>query len=250
MLDLPKKLFVPRDTGACSLGANQVASKLKHHFKSQDIPIEVVRNGSRGLYWLEPLVEIETKLGRVAYGPIGIDDVDDFINKSCWEINTSHPKHLGLTEEISFLSKQQRVTFSKVGVIDPLSIDDYRHHHGFVGLKKALGLTPQDIVTAVSESGLRGRGGAAFPTGIKWQTVLDTNANQKYIICNADEGDSGTYSDRMLMEGDPFSLVEGMIIAGLAVNASRGYIYLREEYPLAHEVLNEALSIAKKSNSR
>ena len=248
MVGLSKKLFVPRDTGACSLGANQVASKLKHHFKSHDIPIEVVRNGSRGLYWLEPLVEIETTLGRVAYGPISIDDVDDFISQSCWEINTSHPKHLGLTEEIAFLSRQQRVTFSKVGLIDPLSIDDYRHHHGFVGLKKALALTPQDIVTAVSESGLRGRGGAAFPTGIKWQTVLDANANQKYIVCNADEGDSGTYSDRMLMEGDPFSLVEGMIIAGLAVNASRGYIYLREEYPLAHEVLNEALSIAKKSN--
>ena len=248
MSDIHKKLFVPRDTGACSLGADQVAYVLENHFESQEIPIEVIRNGSRGLYWLEPLIEIESELGRVAYGPIGIDEVDDFINHSCWEVNESHPKYLGLTEEIPFLSKQQRVTFSRVGVIDPLSIKDYEAYGGFVGLKKALTLNPQDIVTAVYESGLRGRGGAAFPTGIKWQTVFDTNADQKYVVCNADEGDSGTFSDRMLMEGDPFCLVEGMLIAGLAVNSNSGYIYLREEYPLAFEVFKEALVIARKLN--
>ena len=242
------KLFVPKDTGACSLGADEVALKLEYYFESHDIAIQVVRNGSRGLYWLEPLIEIETAEGRVAYGPIRIGDVEDFIKESCWVLNKSHPKYLGLTEAIPFLSKQQRVTFAKVGIIDPLCIDDYVSHGGFVGLRKALELSPQDIVSTVSESGLRGRGGAAFPTGIKWQTVLDATGARKYIVCNADEGDSGTYSDRMLMEGDPFALIEGMTIAGLGVKSAEGYIYLREEYPLAHEILNKALRVAREAN--
>ncbi len=239
------KVFVPRDTTACSLGADKVAAALQAHFVEQDIAAEVVRNGSRGLYWLEPLIEIATDEGRQAFGPIYPDDLEEFIAARCWEGNSEHSKQLGLTEELPFLQKQTRVTFARVGVIDPLSISDYKNHSGFAGLEKALAMSSQEIVTEIKESGLRGRGGAAFPAGIKWQTVLDTESTQKYIVCNADEGDSGTYSDRMLMESDPFCLIEGMLIAGLAVNAEQGYIYLRDEYPLAHTVLEEALAIAR-----
>ncbi len=242
------KVFVPRDTTACSLGSDKVADQLQQHFVTSNVPAEVIRNGSRGLYWLEPLIEIETEAGRFSYGPIKPEEVSEFIEAKCWEINDQHGKYLGLTENIPYLREQQRITFARVGLIEPLSVADYREHDGFAGLKVALANSPQKIVSIIKESGLRGRGGAAFPTGIKWQTVLDTQADQKYIVCNADEGDSGTYSDRMLMESDPFCLIEGMVIAALAVNATKGYIYLRDEYPLAHKVLDSALNIARLEN--
>ena len=241
-------LYIPRDTTAISLGADNVAKVFEHIADENSVPLHIVRNGSRGLYWLEPMIEIQTKRGRVAYGPVTVDDVEDFIASQCWLENENHPLYLGLTEEIPYLKKQQRLTFSRVGIIDPVSVDDYCDHDGFSGLKEALKGSAQQIVSTVTESGLRGRGGAAFPTGIKWQTVLNTPADQKYIICNADEGDSGTYADRMMMESDPFSVIEGMIIAGLAVGANVGYIYLREEYRLAQEILNQAISVAIENN--
>ena len=237
-------LYVPRDTTACSLGADQVAAAIQLHVEQEQLPLRVVRNGSRGLYWLEPMIEVDTTQGRIAYGPVTPDCVDEFIAARCWSGNSTHPLYLGLTEDIEYLKNQQRLTFARVGITRPTSIDDYRKHGGFTGLKAALDMTPQAIVDSVTASGLRGRGGAAFPTGIKWQTVLDAGAGEKTIVCNADEGDSGTYADRMIMESDPLSLIEGMIIAGLAVGANRGYIYLREEYPLAHQVLNEAIESA------
>ena len=238
-------IYVPRDTTALSLGADRVAAAIEHHIEQQRLPLRVVRNGSRGLYWLEPLVEVDTEQGRIAYGPVTPEHVHELIDAAFWsQRGRDHPLCLGPTEEIDYLKQQQRLTFARVGIIRPTSIDDYRRHGGFAGLAAAVAMTPQAIVGAVTDSGLRGRGGAAFPTGIKWQTVLDTEAEQKYIVCNADEGDSGTYADRMLMESDPFCLLEGMIIAGLAVGATRGYIYLREEYPLAHQVLNEAIAVA------
>jgi formate dehydrogenase iron-sulfur subunit len=199
------------------------------------------------MMWLEPLVEVQTAQGRVAYGSIEVDDVcalfdADFLHGG------KHPSHLGLTEEIPFLKKQERLTFARVGFTDPLSLDDYLAHDGYQGLRKALAMQPASIVQQVTESGLRGRGGAAFPTGIKWQTVLSAAGAQKYIVCNADEGDSGTFSDRMIMEGDPFVLIEGMTIAGLAVGATCGYIYVRSEYPHAIATLNEAIVIAQQAN--
>ncbi|MBL4820538.1 MAG: formate dehydrogenase [Gammaproteobacteria bacterium] len=242
------RLFIPRDTTACSLGSELVAVKFHQAIEKENLPLKIVRNGSRGLYWLEPMIELETEQGRVAYGPVRPGDVDEFIASRCWESNFNkqvhHPLLLGLTEKIPFLEKQQRLSFARVGVVDPGSVKDYRQWDGFTGLEKALEMTAQEVVTCVTQSGLRGRGGAGFPTGIKWQTVLDIPATQKYIVCNADEGDSGTYSDRMLMESDPFCLIEGMIIAGLGVGATTGYIYLREEYPLAHEILNRAIELA------
>ena len=245
------RIFVSLDTTAISKGSNKVATQisclLNEQAKTEQTKISatLVRNGSRGMFWLEPLVEIETPLGRVAYGPVTKTDVAEIIKPEAFNGITDHPLCLGLTEELPWMKKQQRLTFARVGLIDPIDVDSYISHQGFDGLKNALTLTPQEIVNQVKDSGLRGRGGAAFPTGIKWQTVLDTPDQQKYIVCNADEGDSGTFADRMLMEGDPLVLIEGMIIAGIAVGATQGYIYLRSEYPQAHKILNQAIIQAK-----
>ncbi|MEY3441098.1 MAG: formate dehydrogenase beta subunit, partial [Pseudomonadota bacterium] len=238
------KIFVSKDSTALSLGADQVAEAISKEAQARKLDIQIVRNSSRGLFWLETLVEVETVQGRIGFGPINPNDAKslfdaDFINGG------KHPLALGLVSEIDWLKKQERLTFARMGITEPTSIDQYIEHEGFQGLKHALNLNPQAIVQTVTDSGLRGRGGAAFPTGIKWKTVLDTKATQKYIVCNADEGDSGTYSDRMIMEGDPFVLIEGMIIAGIAVGASQGYIYLRSEYPHALKTLNQAIDIAK-----
>jgi formate dehydrogenase iron-sulfur subunit len=156
-----------------------------------------------------------------------------------------HDKCVGPVEEISFFKKQTRLIFERCGVIDPLSLEDYEKHGGLNGLDKALTLDGAAICEEVMQSGLRGRGGAGFPAGIKWKTVAGAEADQKYIVVNADEGDSGTFADRMIMEGDPFTLIEGMVIAGVAVGATKGYIYLRSEYPIAERVLNEALEKAR-----
>ena len=237
------KVYVPRDSSALSMGAEKVAAAISAEAKSRGLAIEIIRNGSRGLYWLETMVEVETDQGRVAYGPVKAKDVPslfdaDFIH------GKPHVLSLGLTAELPWLKKQQRLTFARVGVTDPVSLNDYIAHDGYKGLKNALKLSGADIVKTVTDSGLRGRGGAAFPTGIKWNTVLGCEADQKYIVCNADEGDSGTYSDRMIMEGDPFVLIEGMTIAGVAVGATQGYIYLRSEYPHALATLNAAIDAA------
>ncbi len=240
------KVFIPRDSSALSLGAEKTAKAIAAEAAKRGFDIELVRNGSRGLFYLEPLVEVETAKGRVAYGPVQPKDVSglfdaDFLNGG------SHPLNLGLTEEIEYLKKQERLTNARVGITDPVNLEDYLAHDGYKGLANALKLTPAEIVKQVTDSGLRGRGGAAFPTGIKWNTVLNAQGEQKYIVCNADEGDSGTFSDRMIMEDDPFVLVEGMTIAGLAVGATQGYIYLRVEYPHAHKNLNTAIAAAEQA---
>ena len=239
------KIFVPRDSAALALGSDDVAHAIRTEAARRKLDITVVRNGSRGMLWLEPLVEVQTAKGRVAYGPVGPEDVRALFDAN-FHNGGKHALGLGLTEELAYLKKQERLTFARVGITDPLSLDDYIAHDGFRGLRKALDMQAAAIVQQVADSGLRGRGGAAFPTGIKWKTVLNTPATQKYIVCNADEGDSGTFSDRMLMEGDPYLLVEGMTIAALAVGATRGYIYVRSEYPHAISILNEAIAAARK----
>jgi formate dehydrogenase iron-sulfur subunit len=247
----PVKIFVPRDSSALSLGANRTAKAIQAEADKRGIKIELIRNGSRGLFWLEPFVEVATDSGRVAFAPVQPKDVAslfdaDFLDP--FSINASkHALNLGLTEELTWLKKQQRLTFARVGITDPLSLEDYIEHYGYKGLANALKSTGAEIVKTVTDSGLRGRGGAAFPTGIKWNTVLGAGEKgvQKYVVCNADEGDSGTYSDRMIMENDPFVLIEGMTIAGIAVGATIGYIYLRSEYPHAQKTLNEAIAKAE-----
>lgn len=237
-------VYVPRDTTALALGADEVAALIGQAASGRGLDIKLIRNGSRGLSWLEPMVEVATAGGRMAYGPVEPGDVADLVDAGLFEGGLDHPLARGLTDEIPYLKHQQRLTFSRIGLTDPLSIDDYRAHRGFAGLEKALRMTSQAIVDEVKASGLRGRGGAAFPTAIKWQTVHDEPQGQKYIVCNADEGDSGTFADRLVMECDPYMLIEGMTIAGLAVGATQGYIYLRSEYPLAHRIFNDALGRA------
>jgi len=238
------RLFLPRDTTAVALGADRVARVLAQEAQRRGLSMDLVRNGSRGLFWLEPLLEVEQDGVRIAFGPLDVAAVPSL----CDALATNpleHPLCLGPVEDIPYLKAQQRLTFARVGRGDPLCLDTYRALNGFAGLQRALRLDSQSIVTAVIASGLRGRGGAAFPAGIKWQTVLDTPGAQKYVVCNADEGDSGTFADRLLMEADPYQLLEGMIIAGLAVGSTKGYVYLRSEYPRAREILTEAIANAR-----
>jgi len=237
------RVYVPRDTTACALGADAVATALVAEAARRGADIDMVRNGSRGLFWLEPMIEVDTVGGRVAYGPVTSDDIPalfdaDFVHGG------EHPLALGKTDDIAYLKNQQRINFVRAGIGDPLSLTDYQQQGGYRGLLRALDMSGQEIVDTIKASGLRGRGGAAFPTGIKWQTVLDTSGDQKYIVCNADEGDSGTFADRLLMETDPYQLIEGMTIAGMATGATQGYIYLRSEYPKALAVLNLAIATA------
>jgi formate dehydrogenase iron-sulfur subunit len=236
-------IYVPRDAAALALGADAVAAALAK--PGIEPGIEIVRTGSRGLFWLEPMIEVATPGGRIAYGPVSAADVPGLLGAGLLE-GRAHKLRLGRPEEIPFLARQTRLTFARCGVIDPLSIEDYRAHGGMKGLARAHEVGPTATIEEVTQSGLRGRGGAGFPTGIKWKTAADASGARKYIVCNADEGDSGTYADRMLMEGDPFSLIEGMAIAGFAVGASKGYVYTRSEYPHAAATFDAALVIARR----
>ncbi|WP_205042057.1 formate dehydrogenase beta subunit [Rhodoligotrophos defluvii] len=238
------RIYVPGDSAACSVGADEVAAAIAAEAAARGITLTIVRNGSRGLLYLEPLVEVATLEGRVAYGPVTAADVPGLFDAGFLE-GGAHPLGHGLTEEIPYLKNQERLTFARCGIIDPLSLDEFIAHGGYAGLRHALELAPADIVAEVAASGLRGRGGAGFPTGIKWKTVLDAVADQKYVCCNADEGDSGTFADRMLMEGDPFALIEGMTIAGIATGATQGFIYIRSEYPDAIRVMKQAIAMAE-----
>jgi formate dehydrogenase iron-sulfur subunit len=237
-------IYIPRDSGALALGAEKVAKAIEKEIAARGLDAKIVRNGSRGLYWLEPMVEVETDSGRVAYGPVTAKDVPSLFDAGLVS-GRAHKLSLGNPEEIPFLAKQTRLTFARCGITDPLSLDDYKAHGGLKGLANAVATTPAEIVKTVTDSGLRGRGGAGFPTGIKWKTVLDTAADRKYVLCNADEGDSGTFADRMIMEGDPFVLIEGMAIAGIATGATKGFVYVRSEYPHAVATMTRAVEIAR-----
>ncbi len=237
------KIFIPCDMAALSVGADAVAKAVEREIQERRLDAVVVRNGSRGMFWLEPLLEVETPKGRVAYGPMTPDAVPSLFEAGLLD-GKQHALCLGLTEEIPYLKNQERLTFARCGIVDPLSLSDYISRDGYKGLQNALKMSAEKIVEEVTNSGLRGRGGAGFPTGIKWNTVLKAQGSQKYIVCNADEGDSGTFADRMIMEGDPFVLIEGMTIAGFAVGATQGYIYCRSEYPHAVKTLRRAISIA------
>jgi formate dehydrogenase iron-sulfur subunit len=240
-------IFVPCDAAALSVGADETARAITAEAERRGVAVALKRNGSRGLLWLEPLVEVDVGGTRLAYGPVQPEDVAGLFEAG-FTAGGAHPLSLGVTAEIPYLKRQERLTFARVGLTDPRSLSDYLEHGGYRGLRAALEMEPAAIVAAVTASGLRGRGGAAFPAGIKWKTVLGASAAQKYVVCNADEGDSGTFSDRMLMEGDPFVLIEGMTIAGLATGASRGYIYLRWEYPEAKVALDAAIGAAYAAN--
>jgi len=230
------KIYLPLDSAAVALGADEVAAAILAEAGKRGVPVDLVRNGSRGMVWLEPLAEVVTPQGRMAFGPMEPGDVAGLFGDLA-----AHPKALGLTEDLPWLKGQTRLTFARVGVVDPLSLSDYVAQ----GLKRAVAMTAPEMVAEVTASGLRGRGGAGFPTGIKWKTVSEAKGDRKYIVCNADEGDSATFADRMLMEGDPLTLIEGMAIAGLACGAEKGFVYIRSEYPVAIAVMQKALEVAR-----
>ena len=232
------KVYVPLDSAAKALGADAVAEAIRTEARSRGVEVEIVRNGSRGMIWLEPLVEVEHDGVRHGYGPL-------LPGEAAAVFDTDHKKALGPVEDLDWMKRQTRLTFARCGVVDPLSLDDYEAHGGLAGLRHALEMSGEAIVDEVKASGLRGRGGAGFPTGIKWDTVRLAHADRKYIVCNADEGDSGTFADRMIMEGDPFTLIEGMAIAGIAVGATKGYLYTRSEYPDAIAVMEAAIRVAR-----
>ncbi|MCI4679700.1 formate dehydrogenase [Rhodoblastus acidophilus] len=240
------KIYVPRDAAALSVGANAVVDAIQREAKARGEAVEIVRNGSRGMFWLEPLVEVETAQGRVGYGPVKARDVASLFDAGALT-GGDHALRVGLIEDLDWMKRQQRLTFARIGVIDPFSLADYCAHGGLEGLKKALTLAPAEVVEQVRLSGLRGRGGAGFPAGIKWKTVHDAQADRKYVVCNADEGDSGTFADRMVFEGDPFMLIEGMAIAAYAVGATKGFIYLRSEYPHAANAMESAIHLARQA---
>ncbi len=240
----PVTIYVPRDSAA----NRSAPTKSQTHCCAPQFesgrPIRLVRNGSRGMLWLEPLVEVVTPEGRIGYGPVAPGAIDDLVAAGLFD-GAEHPSRLGVVEELPWLASQDRVTFARVGVTDPLSPNDYLSHGGLAGLRRALEMTPADVVAEVTDSGLRGRGGAGFPAGIKWKTVGECVDELKFVCCNADEGDSGTFADRMVMEGDPFMLIEGMTIAAYAVGATEGYIYIRSEYPDAVAAMRSAIEIAR-----
>jgi formate dehydrogenase iron-sulfur subunit len=240
----PVTVYVPCDSAATSVGADEVADALVRAAAQHNRPINLVRNGSRGMLWLEPLVEVATPNGRVGYGPVAPAQVDELVAAGMFDA-AEHPLRVGVVEELPWLATQNRVTFARVGVTDPLSPEDYLSHGGLAGLRRALEMSQADVVAEVTDSGLRGRGGAGFPAGIKWKTVGDCVDELKFVCCNADEGDSGTFADRMVMEGDPFMLIEGMTITAYAVGAVEGYIYIRSEYPDAVAAMRGAIEIAR-----
>jgi formate dehydrogenase iron-sulfur subunit len=237
------RVYVSCDMAAVAVGADEVAAELVRLGRAGNVPVEVVRNSSRGMFELEPLVEVQTARGRIGYARVELEDVADLVRAGLFD-GADHARCVGVVDDLPFLKAQTRLTFARAGITDPQSLDDYRAHGGYAGLQKALSLTGEQIVDALKTSGLRGRGGAGFPTGIKWDTVRLFAAPQKYIVCNADEGDSGTFADRMILEGDPFLLIEGMTIAGIATGATRGYIYIRSEYPLGVTGMQRAIDTA------
>ncbi len=240
------RIYVSRDAAALPLGADRVLRALLAEVGRRGIALDAVRTGTRGAVWLEPLLEIETAEGRIGYGPTQASDVPGLLDAGLLT-GGDHPLRIGRPDGHPWFAGQTRLTFARCGIVDPVSIEDYRAHGGCSGLERALGIGGQGIIDEVKRSGLRGRGGAGFPTGIKWNTVRLALSDRKYVVCNADEGDSGTFADRMLMEGDPFSLIEGMAIAAAAVGAAKGYIYTRSEYPHAVRAMRAAIEAAREA---
>ena len=239
------KIYIPKETSACSVGSDLIAEKI-NALTQEHKHISIIRNGSWGAFWLEPFVEIEINGNRVGASYLNKDishltSIEEFID----DFNNSKPHNI---LEIDFIKQQTRLVFSRIGLDDPLDLNQYCNSGGYKGLEKSFEIGQQKTIDEIKKSGLNGRGGAAFPTAIKMQTVLDQESKTKYVACNADEGDGGTFSDRLIMECDPYSLIEGMTIAAYSVGANHGYIYLRSEYPLAKYFLTGAIKILKSHN--
>jgi formate dehydrogenase iron-sulfur subunit len=238
------RVYIPKDSAALAVGAEAVAKAITAEAAKRKLAIEIVRTGSRGMFWLEPLVEVERGGVRIAYGPVEARDAASLFDAKFHE-GGKHKLALGPIEDHPWLKRQTRLVFARCGIVDPLSVDEYVAHGGLKGLKRAIEIGYAATLEEITKSGLRGRGGAGFPTGIKWRTASDARADRKYVVCNADEGDSGTFADRMIMEGDPFALIEGMAICGFAIGATKGYVYSRSEYPHANVTFQKAIEAAR-----
>jgi formate dehydrogenase iron-sulfur subunit len=236
----PLRLFLPCDAAAVSVGADDVATQLQSEAVKNGRKLDLVRTGTRGMLWLEPMLEIEKDGQRHAFGPLSKDDIASLFEEN---FSNTHRRALGPTDDLDWMRDQTRLLYQRCGLIDPLDLDAYEATGGLTGLRAAQACSPDEIVDAVTSSGLRGRGGAGFPAGIKWKTAAGAPGDTKYICCNADEGDSGTFADRILMEGDPSTLIEGMTIAALAIGARQGFIYIRSEYPHAIATMRAAIAI-------
>jgi formate dehydrogenase iron-sulfur subunit len=244
-----RKWYLSGDSSAIALGADRLAKQLL----AADTSLNLIRNSSRALFWLEPLLEVElptqSGLRRIGFGPLNKATLTALLAEGLLDIHADHallkhPLCLGHLNEHTFLKTQQRVVFKRLGLHAPLDIAAYTSSQGFVGLARVLTLQPTQVIEQLKASGLRGRGGAAFPAAIKWQTVANAASPKKYVVCNADEGDSGSYADRLVMEGDPLALIEGMLIAAYAVGADEGYVYIRSEYPHAITMMEKAVAVA------
>ena len=242
------RIFVPRDAGALALGSDEVEREIVAAVRRRAIDIDIVRTGSRGLFWLEPMIEIETAGSRIAYGPVKPEDVEPLFAMG-WLDGRPDRLRLGRPGNIPFLKRQTRFTFARCGIVDRLSLADYRAHGGFRGLERAVGARPEsDGSTRSLNQGCAAAAAPASRPASSGAPCAEAQAAQKYIVCNADEGDSGTYADRMIMEGDPFVLIEGMAVAGIAVGATKGFVYIRSEYPHAIEIFGRAIEIARQQN--
>ncbi len=212
------RLYLSNDTSSRAAGAERLAEHLRTR-----ADVQLIHTSSRGAFFLEPMIERDSPTGRVAWCHVALDDLPNII------MGTGGMP----VDAIPYLAKQTRATFANFGITEPLALDEYQSRGGFKGLEAALAMAPEAIIQELKISRLRGRGGAAFPVWNKWQVAHQTDANEKYVVVNADEGDAGTYCDRMVMEGDPFRLIEGMLICAHAIGATKGFIYCRQEYPAA-----------------
>ncbi len=241
------KISVGYASCGIAAGASEVDKALRDAVSTTSMDVEVRRVGCVGMCHNEPIVEVHMEEGVYVYGDVSPDDAESIVRSHLGEGVPLEEKLIVSPEkDYDYFSSQKKIVLRNSGVIDPENIQEYIDSGGYDALKKVLDeMSPQDVIDEIKDSNLRGRGGAGFPTGLKWQFAADANADKKYIICNADEGDPGAFMDRSILEGDPHAILEGMIIGAYAIGADEAYIYCRAEYPLALKRLNIGIEQAK-----
>jgi (2Fe-2S) ferredoxin len=248
-----KHILVCHGTGCTSSKSPKIIENFRNILKEKNIEnVKVIQTGCFGLCAKGPIVIIRPE--DVFYAHVKPEDCEEIINTHivegkiverllCQDIDARTVKQL---DELNFYKKQERIALKNCGIIDPENIDEYIAFDGYKALEKVLfEMTPEEVIKEVTDSGLRGRGGAGFPTGKKWEFTRIAKGDQKYVVCNADEGDPGAFMDRSILEGDPHCVLEAMMIAGYSVGANKGYIYVRAEYPIAVHRFQTAIDQAK-----
>jgi NADH dehydrogenase (quinone) len=249
-----KEVIVCGGTGCMSSGNDKILENLQNKVKELGLEseIRIVKTGCVGFCEKGPIVKIMPD--NTFYAEVTPDDVDEIVakdlitNETVKKLLYKNPitkETIQNSDQINFYKKQRKIALRNCGSINPEDIDDYIYHQGYKALEKAVRMTSQEVVDIIKDSGLRGRGGGGFSTGMKWQFALNNKADQKYVVCNADEGDPGAFMDRAILEGDPHSIVEAMAICGYAIGANKGLVYIRAEYPLAVKILQMAIKAAK-----